>query len=223
MGNLEVSILPTTEVQIYSNSWSILYVLFLPVEACRIFPCLQVSEISWCAFIWVYFYLLCCTLHVFSIWKHTSFNPIWRCSLIISSLSFSLFLFSGTLIIWMLVHLDESSYSFSHSSSHFLSLFFYSLLYLFFYSSIFQILNFYLGCLSLNLQGLILFFVLFCFVCLSYECLFLFGIMFLFYGCSVFSYFSETNEDFLKKSILLSTWSFSPPVTFTYLLEAFLR
>lgn len=124
MGNLEVRILPTTEVQIYSNSWSILYVLFLPVEACRIFHCLQVSEISWCAFIWVYFYLLCCTLHVFSIWKHASFNPIWRCSLIISSLSFSLFLFSGTLIIWMLIHLDESSSYFSHSPSHFLSLFF---------------------------------------------------------------------------------------------------
>lgn len=102
-----------------------------------------------------------------------------------------------------------------------ISAFFYSLLYLFFCSTIFQILNFYLGCLSLNLQGLILFFVLFCLFVLWIS--FLFGIMFLFCGCSVFSYFSETNEDFFKKSILLSTWSFSPPVTFTYLLEAFLR
>lgn len=193
------------------------------MEACRTFHCLQVSEISWCAFIWVYFYLLCCTVDVlcFSVRKYTSFSPVWLCLLIISSLSFSLFLFSGTWIIWMLVHLDEYSYSFSHSLSHFLISVFYSLLYLFIYNIIFLILNLHLGCLSLNLQGLILFF---CFVCLYYY----YQCSFYLVSCSSFIdavlsiiYLSLMRIFF--KSILFSTWSFFPPVTLTYLLEAFLR
>ena len=147
-----------------------MYVLFLPLEACRTFNCLQVSEISWCAIIWVYFYLLCCTVDVlcFSVRKHTSFSPVWLCLLIISSLSFSLFLFSGTWIIWVLVHLDEYSYSFSHSLSQFLISVFYSLLYLFIYNIIFLILNLHLGCLSLNLQGLILFCLYYYYQCSFY-------------------------------------------------------
>lgn len=191
------------------------------MEACRIFHCLQVSEISWCTFIWVYFYLLCCTVDAlcFSVRKHTSFSPVWLCLLIISSPSFSLFLFSGTWIIWVLVHLDEYSYSFSHSLSHFLISVFHSLLYLFIYNIIFLILNFYLGCLSLNLQGLILVFVLFV---LLLSMFFLFGVMLLFHWCSAVYYFSESNEDFFK-SILFSTWSFFPLVTLAFLLEAFLR
>lgn len=48
--------------------------------------------------------------------------------------------------------------------------------------------------------------------------------MFLFYGHNVLSYFSEINEDlFLEDSSLHMVFFFFPPVTFTYLLEAFLR
>lgn len=178
------------------------------MEACRIFHCLQVSEISWCAFIWVYLYLLCCTVDVlcFSARKHTSFSPVWLCLLIISSISFSLFLFSGTWIIWMLVHLDEYSYSFSHSLSHFFISVFYSLLYLFIYNIIFLILNFYLGCLSLNLQGLIL---VFGSVCLSYY----YHCSFYLVSCSCFiaavlSIISVSLMWIFLRSILFSTWSF---------------
>ena len=89
---------------------------------------------------------------------------------------------------------------------------FHSLLYLFIY-------NIYLGCLSLNLQGLILVFVLFV---LLLSMFFLFGDMFLFHWCSAVYYFLESNEDFFK-SILFSTWSFFPLVTLKFLLEAFLR
>ena len=96
---------------------------------------------------------------------------------------------------------------------------FHSLLYLFIYNIIFLILNFYLGCLSLNLQGLILVFVLFV---LLLSMFFLFGDMFLFHWCSAVYYFLESNEDFFK-SILFSTWSFFPLVTLKFLLEAFLR
>lgn len=87
------------------------------------------------------------------------------------------------------------------------------------YNIIFLILNFYLGCLSLNLQGLIFVFVFFV---LLLPMFFLFGDMFLFHWCSAVYYFLESNEDVFK-SILFSTWSFFPLVTLTFLLEAFLR
>ena len=83
------------------------------------------------------------------------------------------------------------------------------------------ILNLHLGCLSLNLQGLILFF---CLVCLYYY----YQCSFYLVSCSSFIdavlsiiYLSLMRIFF--KSILFSTWSFFPPVTLTYLLEAFLR
>lgn len=98
---------------------------------------------------------------------------------------------------------------------------FYSLLYLFIYNIIFLILNFYLGCLSLNLQGLIL---VFGSVCLSYY----YHCSFYLVSCSCFidavlSIISVSLMKIFLRSILFSTWSFLPPATLIYLLEAFLR
>lgn len=85
-------------------------------------------------------------------------------------IDYFLHFFFSVLVFWDLNYLDVGPWMsililFPTPFPIFSSPVFYSLLYLFIYNIIFLILNFYLGCLSLNLQGLIL---VFGSVCLSY-------------------------------------------------------